>query len=94
MVSWSLEVILAYPGYFGTEAGFSVLQQHSGTDALPEAWQGFHAAAWRGSASLERAAAPGAVSTDRPCSVSSQREEMDFAAHPGHLFKSRFFWHP
>lgn len=30
MVSWSLEVILAYPGYFGTEAVPAVLQQHSG----------------------------------------------------------------
>lgn len=65
-----------------------------GPAALPGAWQGFHAAAWRGRGSPERAAAAGAVSTDRPCSVSSQREEMDFAAYPGHLFKSRLFWHP
>lgn len=36
----------------------------------------------------------GAASTARPCSVSSQGEEMDSAAYPGHLFKSRFFWHP
>lgn len=36
----------------------------------------------------------GTVSTDRPCSVGSQGEEMDFAAYPGHLLEPRFFWYP
>lgn len=79
-------------GVLGQELVFLCFSSAQGTDAVPEAGQGFGGAARRGSASPEPA--HGSVSTDSPCSASSQGEEMDSAAYPGHLFKSRFFWHP
>lgn len=59
VLSWCLEVILAYSGCFGTEAGFSVLQQHSGHCCFAWSSAKLSCCSMEGSASPEWAPSPG-----------------------------------